>query len=62
MLECRTNDCYAELLVDGEFVMGTCDMGVVEHLPRLAHKLGVEYMVFHGEWNRAQEFVPAKKV
>jgi hypothetical protein len=62
VLEVRTNDCYAELLVDGEFVMGTCDMGVVEHLPRLAHKLGVEFSLRHGEWNRQQEFVTSKKV
>lgn len=61
VLEVLTNDCFAELWVNGEFVVGTVDMEMVSHLPKLAHKLGVEFSLHHGEWNRQQEFIPDRR-
>jgi hypothetical protein len=58
MLEVRTNDSFAELHVDGEFVASTVDMELISRLPKLAHKLGFEYSLVHGEWNRKQQFIP----
>lgn len=60
MLEVRTNDSFAELLVDGEFVASTVDVELIHALPRLAHKLGFEYAVTYGEWTREHRFVPRR--
>lgn len=60
-LEIRTNDFYAEFIVDGEFVASTTDMEFVATVPKLAHRLGIGYSVVHGEWNTRQEFVPSRR-